>query len=110
MDIKTSLELETLLIGDKRVIVDFWAEWCSPCKAISVVFDALADDLAARGVVIAKVDINEDAGSAIAESMGVRGLPALVFMANGSHVTTLTGGKSREQILAALDQWFPKAG
>lgn len=70
------------------LLLDFWAEWCVPCKALTPVLDALAGEMAGR-VVIGKVNVEEE--PAIADKFGVKALPSLLFFKDGKLVDTLVG-------------------
>lgn len=88
--IETEVELDVLLeeAGSQLVVVDFFAEWCGPCKKLAPVIDALARTSASK-VVFAKVDV--DAARELAAAQGVKSMPTLLFFRNGVKVDQIVG-------------------
>jgi thioredoxin 1 len=83
------------------VLVDFWADWCGPCKAIAPVLDSLADDLAGK-VTIAKVNVDQN--PEIASELGIRGIPTLFLFKDGKKVAQHVGAASYAQLKKFIDQ------
>ena len=81
------------------MVVDFWAEWCGPCKSLTPVLEAAT---AERGRPLAKVDV--DANQELAEQFGIRGIPAVKAFRNGEVVAEFVGAQSRPAVDAFLDE------
>ena len=86
----------------KLVIIDFWAEWCGPCKALSPVLEKIADAYADKGVVLAKIDT--DKNQFIAAQFQIRSIPTVYAMFQGQLVADLTNARTESQLRATLDQ------
>lgn len=92
---------DDVLMSDKPVIVDFWAEWCGPCKMIAPALEEISDELADQ-VTIAKMDIMENTDTP--GKLGVQGIPYLVLYKNGERAAELTGARPKSQLKAWLEE------
>ena len=87
-----------VLQSDQPVMVDFWAEWCGPCKALTPVLDELADEM---GDKVKVVKVNIDEAPEAPTKYGVRGVPTLMLFKDGQVVDTRVGGMPKSQ----LQEW-----
>jgi thioredoxin len=83
------------------VLVDYWAEWCGPCKMIAPALDASADSYEGR-LNIAKVNVDES--PALPSKYGIRGIPTLMIFKNGQVAATKVGALSKSQLAAFIDE------
>jgi len=90
---------ETLATTDELLLVDFWATWCGPCRAIAPVLDALERDQAGR-VRVAKVNVDDE--PALAARYGVRSIPTILFVKDGRVVDTVIGAAPRATLDARV--------
>jgi thioredoxin len=91
---------ETLAQHDGLIMVDFWAEWCGPCRAIAPVLEELARDSAGR-ITLAKVNVDENHG--LAARYAIRSIPTVLFVREGKVVDQLIGAVPKAKIKEKLD-------
>jgi thioredoxin 1 len=89
-----------VLSSDKPVLVDYWAEWCGPCKMIAPVLDELSKTYEGR-LQIAKLNVDEN--REVPAQHGIRGIPTLQLWKNGELVRSLVGAKPKAELAAFLD-------
>lgn len=101
VQIDTSNFQSDVLQSDKPVVVDFWAEWCGPCKQIAPDLEAISDEMAGQ-VTIAKVNMDENPD--IAAQYGVRSIPTLLMFKNGEPTAVQVGAVPKSR----LADWISK--
>lgn len=84
-----------VLKADGLILVDFWAEWCGPCKMIAPILDEIADEYQGK-LTVAKLNIDQNPGTA--PKYGIRGIPTLLLFKNGDVAATKVGALSKGQL------------
>jgi thioredoxin 1 len=98
---------QTVLKSPTPVIVDFWAPWCGPCKAVAPILDKLAKDYAGK-VIVAKV--NTDENPEWAQKYGVQGIPTMLFISGGKIIHRQVGALPEKMLKEAVAQFLEVAG
>ena len=83
------------------VLVDFWADWCGPCKMLSPILDEIADE---QGLLVGKLNVDEN--PAKMEEYSVYSIPTMVLFKSGQPVKTITGAKPKHLLLKELSEWI----
>jgi thioredoxin 1 len=89
-----------VLQSDLPVLVDYWAEWCGPCKQIAPILDEVAKEYDGR-LKVAKINVDEN--RQVPARFGIRGIPTLMLFRNGNVEDTRVGALSKSQLMAFLD-------
>jgi len=92
---------DEVLKSKEPVLVDYWAEWCGPCKTIAPILEEIAEEYTGR-LKVAKIDIDANPGTP--PKYGIRGIPTLMLFKNGEVEATKVGALSKSQLAAFLDQ------
>ncbi|MBD8348770.1 thioredoxin 1 [Dysgonomonas alginatilytica] len=97
----TDATFEEVLKSDKLVVVDFWAEWCGPCRMVGPIVEELAVDYADK-VVVGKVDV--DNNDEITSKFGIRNIPTILFFKNGEIVDKQVGAAQKSALVEKIDK------
>jgi thioredoxin 1 len=89
-----------VLKSDTPVLVDYWAEWCGPCKSIAPILDEVAKEYEGR-LKIAKINVDEN--QAVPAKFGIRGIPTLILFKNGAAAAQKVGALAKGQLTAFID-------
>lgn len=87
--------------ADGLAIVDFWAEWCGPCKIVGPIVEQLAEDFEEQGLVVGKLDV--DSNPQTASRFGVRSIPSILFFKNGELVDSVIGAVPKAQLQKKIE-------
>lgn len=99
----TDENVKELVAGDKLVVIDFWAEWCGPCQALTPIIEELASEYEGKAV-IGKYNVDE--GEELVAEYGIRNIPVVLFLKGGEMVHKKVGAASKAQLKEAIDKFI----
>ncbi len=99
----TDANFDEIINTDKPVLVDFWAEWCGPCKMIGPVVEQIAEEYEGKAVV---VKVNVDLNPATSAKFGIRSIPTLLVFKNGEIVEKHVGAAAKALLTAKIDPFL----
>ncbi len=91
---------EIVLKSDKLVIIDFWAEWCGPCRMVAPIIEEISEEYKGK-VLVAKVDV--DTNPDISSKLGIRNIPTVMFFKNGKMVDKQVGAVPKSNFVSKLE-------
>ncbi|MBA3286502.1 MAG: thioredoxin [Acidimicrobiia bacterium] len=103
VNLSTSTFDERVLSSDTPVVVDFWAEWCGPCKSIAPILGEIADELGEQ-ITVAKVNVDDNPD--LAMRYNVMSIPTLLVFSGGEVHKRLVGAKGKSHLLQELDEFL----
>lgn len=92
--------LDKALSGSKPVVIDFWAEWCGPCRTMSPVISELSEEYK-ESAIIGKVNV--DNNEELAAKYGIRSIPTILFIKDGEVVDTIVGSKPKSEFVEKIE-------
>ena len=102
-DVTEKTFVDEVLMAGQLVVVDYWADWCSPCKQIAPIIEELDREYGDK-ITFVKLDTNDNPNTPM--SYGIMSIPTLQLFVNGEVVQSLTGSKGKGAILKALDEYL----
>jgi thioredoxin 1 len=99
--ILTDENFEEVIKSNGLVLVDFWAEWCGPCKKVSPILDEISEE---HGILVGKLNIDENPVKPVEYS--VSSIPTMVLFEDGVVIKTIIGAKPKHKMLEELSEWF----
>ena len=99
--ILTDENFEEVIKSNGLVLVDFWAEWCGPCKKVSPILDEISKE---HGILVGKLNIDENPAKPVEYS--VSSIPTMVLFEDGVVMKTIIGAKPKHKMLEELSEWF----
>jgi thioredoxin 1 len=102
-DVTTASFQADVLSSAKPVLVDFWAEWCGPCRMVSPILDEIAAEYGDK-IDIVKVNVDDEPG--LAQQYGITGIPALQVFQNGALVKSMVGAKPKAVLVKDLEEFL----
>ena len=102
MEVSDSSFENDVLKSDKPVLVDFWAEWCAPCRMLAPTVTAVAEQYTASAAV---VKLNVDDNPSTAQRYGIKGIPTLILFRDGKEVERVVGATSKESISRMIEKY-----
>lgn len=99
--ILTDNNFKEALEGNSLILVDFWADWCGPCKKLSPILDEISND---TGLLVGKLNVDENPKKSF--EFSVSSIPTMVLFKDGQPVKTIVGAKPKHMLLKELSEWI----
>jgi thioredoxin 1 len=97
----TDLDFETNISDNELILVDFWAEWCGPCKQVSPILDEISEE---KGILVGKLNI--DNNPLKTEEYDVHSIPNMILFKSGQPVKRIIGAKPKHVLIKELSEWI----
>ncbi len=97
----TDNSFDEVVSANDLVLIDFWAEWCGPCKMLSPILDEISNE---RGLLVGKLNVDDNPQKM--EEFSVHSIPTMVLFKSGQPVKTITGAKPKHLLLKELSEWI----